>query len=306
MKVIKLILTFAIILGVVVGGFYLTNMNSDSGLESISPSIYEQYRKQIEQEWSDKGTWDLELFQNQCGMINILSKKHNTATLRDLVTGTATEKLYEAIFKEWNTSSCKPKTIKSYMNDLKAIIKYDVNTEKNPAALEIVRVNNAYNNAINQAYRNISLKPIIQEKGTGLYWEGEDNNGNRENKGKPWSSFEEYSKYITNKKNEVLGNSDYQKYLSNITDIKTRLLHYPDGISSAKKRFYDELAIEVVNYYKEIPDSTRTREQLNMLRDARKRYDAEYEASTAMNDFAKEFNTDVINNETRTLLNDRY
>ena len=294
MKIFKLILTFVIILGAVVGGFFLMTDTGSDPLSPVDQNTYELYRKQFEEDWKQKGDWDEQLFLSHCDMVNQLSLDYNVGPLNDMNTSTAVEVVHDKIFAEWASTTCKYKTVEKYIKAIGVIEKNDKNASSNSLVVKIKDVNKVYRNAYSQAYQEISLTPSYN----GLKWDGVDK------KEKVWSSFAAYGSEIKDKRDNMLNNATYKTYLSNITDIKNRLNNLPDRISNARSNFYNSLATDIVDYYNAIPDSTRTRSQLTDLRTSRANFEDEYSENQKINDCASQFNRDVNNNEEKAKLNE--
>ena len=104
MKAIKVIAFFFLILGGVVGAFYLITSTDVGALPSPPNLTYQTFREQFEKDWEQAGDWDEKLFMSHCDLVQQLSTQYETATLNDLNTKTATEVVYKKIFDEWETS----------------------------------------------------------------------------------------------------------------------------------------------------------------------------------------------------------
>lgn len=282
-KIFKLILTFVIILGAIVGGFFLF-IKILEPLPPVNPDTYEMYRKQFIEDWKQKGDWDEQLFMSHCDLVNQLSTDHNVVPLKDMNTSTAVEVVHDKIFAEWASATCKKKTIDKYVKAISIIRKQDSNAKSNPLVTQIDDVYKVYKSAYDQAYHCISLEPEFN--------------------GSSWKSYDDYSHRVRAKRDNILNDETYKKYLSNITDIKKNLNNIPDRLSSARTKFYNFLATEIVDYYNAIPDSTRTIEQLTTLRASRNNYEDEYTTSSVINECARQFNVDVQNNEKKAKLNE--
>lgn len=282
-KIFKLILTFVIILGAIVGGFFLFT-KSPEPLPPVNPDTYEMYRKQFIEDWKQKGDWDEQLFMSHCDLVNQLSTNHNVVPLKDMNTSTAVEVVHDKIFTEWASATCKKKTIDKYVKAISIIGKEDSNAKSNPLVIQINDVHKVYKSAYDQAYQGISLEPEFN--------------------GSSWKSYDDYSRRVRAKRDNILNDETYKKHLSNIADIKKNLNNIPDRLSSARTKFYNSLAMEIVDYYNAIPDSTRTSDQLTALRASRNNYEDEYTTSSAINECARQFNVDVQNNETKAKLNE--
>lgn len=278
MKIIKLLLAFVIILGGVVGAFWLIGGSTGSGLDEPSNDTYQTYRKQFENDWKDKGDWSDSLFSAHCDMVRQLSLEYNVAPLKDLNTTTAVEVVYDRIFKEWASESCRKSVIENYIKALGKIQVEDENAKSNPNVQKISSVNGTYKTALSLAHKGIGLTPGFD--------------------GSSWRSFSSYSSSILSEKNSMQGNDNYKQYLANIKEIKDGLNAIPSKLENAKTRFYNDLANEIVSHYRSIEQSARTRGQLNELRNARNKFNNEAPSSNNyLNNFCNTFADDVDRNE---------
>ena len=278
MKIIKLLLVFVIILGGVVGAFYLIGGGGGTGLEEPSDDTYQTYRTQFENDWKDKGDWSDSLFNAHCDMVRQLSLDYNVAPLKDLNTNTAVEVVYEKIFWQWTSEYCKKATIENYIRALGKIQAEDENAKANPNVQKINSVNGTYKKAYALAHKGIGLTPGFD--------------------GTSWRSFSNYSNSIFSEKNSMQNDANYKQYLANIKDIKDALNAIPSKLANARTRFYNDLASDIVNHYRNIEQSSRTRSQLIELRDARNKFNNEAPSSNNyLNNFCNSFADDVDRNE---------
>ena len=278
MKIIKLLLVFVIILGGVVGAFYLIGGGGGTGLEEPSDDTYQTYRTQFENDWKDKGDWSDSLFNAHCDMVRQLSLDYNVAPLKDLNTNTAVEVVYEKIFWQWTSEYCKKATIENYIRALGKIQAEDENAKANPNVQKINSVNGTYKKAYALAHKGIGLTPGFD--------------------GTSWRSFSNYSNSIFSEKNSMQNDANYKQYLANIKDIKDGLNAIPSKLDNARTRFYNDLASDIVNHYRNIEQSSRTRSQLIELRDARNKFNNEAPSSNNyLNNFCNSFADDVDRNE---------
>lgn len=278
MKIVKLLLVFVVILGGVVGAFFLIGGGTNSGLEIPSDDTYQTYRKQFENDWKNKGDWSDSLFCAHCDMVRMLSMEYNVAPLKDLNTTTAVEVVYDNIFKEWKSVSCRRSIVENYIKALGKIQNEDENARYNPNVQKITSVNNTYKKALALAHKRIGLSPGFD--------------------GSSWSSFSSYSNSILSEKNSIQDNENYKLYLANIKSIKDGLSAIPSKLNNAKSRFYNDLANEIINHYRSIEQSSRTRSQLNEMRDARNKFNNEAPSSNSyLNNFCNAFADDVDRNE---------
>lgn len=284
MKAIKIILVFIIILGGVVGAFWLIGGSTGSGLEDPSDDTYQTYRKQFENDWKNKGDWSDSLFSAHCDMVRMLSMEYNVAPLKDLNTTTAVEVVYNRIFQEWQSASCHKSVIENYIKALEKIQAEDENAKSNPNVQKINSVNDTYKKAYALAHKSIGLSPNFD--------------------GSSWNSFSIYRNSILSDKSSIQNNDNYKLYLANIKDIKDGLNAISSKLDNAKTLFYGKLAHEIVNFYRVIPSESRTRSDLNELRSARNMFNNEAPApKSVLNDFCNSFADDVDRNESNGYYN---
>lgn len=278
MKILKLILVFVIVLGGVVGVFWLIGGNTSSGLDDPSDNTYQTYRTQFENDWKDKGDWSDSLFGAHCDMVRQLSLEYNVAPLKDLNTTTAVEVVFDKIFQEWSSASCKKVTVEYYIKALGKIQAEDENAKSNPNVQKINSVNETYKKAYALAHKGVGLTPGFD--------------------GTSWRSFSNYSNYMLSEKNSMQNDTNYKQYLANIKDIKDGLNAIPSKLDNARSCFYNDLASAIVSHYRNIEQSLRTRSQLNELRNARNKFNNEAPSSNKyLNNFCSTFADDVDRNE---------
>ena len=270
MKTVKLIIIFILILGGVIGAFFLFNNGEGSALPPPAAATYQNYRTQFEKEWEQKGDWDEQLFLSHCDMIQQLSTKYETATLRDLNTKTATEIVYKKIFDEWKSPSCRKNVVDKYNKAIGIIESKDGNAKFDPNVKKIKEVSAIYASAYELARQSIGLLPRFN--------------------GSTWNSYSQYSSDITIKRNNILGNDNYKTYLSNITEIKKGLNNIPKLLSDGKASFYSTLSKQIIDYYNE---SARTMDNQKRLRNVISNFGNEYPIPSALNNFSGKFATDV-------------
>lgn len=279
MKAIKLVLTFLIILGGVLGAFYLFTNTGGGTLPPPPDTTYQTFREQFEKDWEQAGDWKEDLFMSHCDLVQQLSTQYETATLNDLNTKTATEVVYKKIFDEWNSPSCAKNVVEKYINAIKVIESKDNNAKTDPNVQKIKNVYATYISAYSLAHQNVGLTPHFD--------------------GSSWNSYSNYSSSMTDKKNSMLANSNYKEYLSNIIDIKNGLNAIPDKLANGRTRFYNELSESIIRYYSQTISSERTRTELNGLRNAISKYEGEYSSNSRLSAFARDFANDVYNNENK-------
>lgn len=278
MKIVKLLLVFVIVLGGVVGAFYLIGGGTSSGLEELPVDTYQMYRSQFENDWKNKGDWSDSLFSAHCDMVRQLAHEHNVTPLKDLNTTTAVEVVNDKIFKEWESVSCRKTIVENYVAALGKIQIEDENAKSNPIVQKINAVNDTYKKAYVLAHKSVGLSPNYD--------------------GSSWNSFANYSNSMLSEKSSILDNANYKQYLANIKEIKEGLNAIPSKLDNARTHFYNELANEIINHYRNIEKASRTRSELNELRSARNKYNNEAPSSNNnLNNFCNLFADDVDQNE---------
>ena len=277
MKAIKVIAFFFLILGGVVGAFYLITSTDVGTLPSPPNLTYQTFREQFEKDWEQAGDWDEKLFMSHCDLVQQLSTQYETATLNDLNTKTATEVVYKKIFDEWNSPSCAKNVVGKYINAIRVIESKDNNAKTDPNVQRIKDVYATYISAYGLAHQSIGLTPHFDGSG--------------------WNSYSEYSTSVTDKKSSILENSNYKEYLSNIVDIKNGINAIPDKLSLGRTRFYNALSESIISYYSQRISSERTRTELNDLRNAISKYVYEYSSNSRLSSFVRDYANDVDYNE---------
>lgn len=278
MKILKLILTFCIILGAIVGVFLIIDGGDDDIFSSVTQDDYAKYSQRFISEWEQKGDWDEQLFKSHCDMINQLSARlGNTEPLKDQETRIVVELVNSKLFAEWASPTCKKATVNKYINAVNVITEEDPNAKHNPLVADIWKVYAVYKKAYDLAYGSVSLEPTYD--------------------GSTWNSFIEYQNGKIASRDAILRDNTYATYLSNITDLKKNLNNLSSKLDGAKAVFYEKLAKQIVKYYMEIPSSTRTRQQLVALRQSRSYYEDQYQSNSQIDICCTLFNQDVKNNE---------
>lgn len=278
MKPIKLLLIFSLILGGIVAAFYFATRPEPITIIELSKTSLQQYREQFETDWRTVGDWNEETFKSHCDLINQLSaQNYDVVSLNDLNTSTAVEVVYEHVFSEWKNPSCKKRTIDNYMKAIAVIEKSEDNASSNPNVKLIKEVNNVYVRAYKLAYRKFGLTPEFD--------------------GYKWNSYSIYASSIESQKKDIFDDSNYKRYLSNISEISNGLQGISSRLSFGRAIFYKALAKEIKDYYGKKTISERTRSDLNGLRNAISKYESEYCKNSTLSSFAHSYANDVNENE---------
>lgn len=277
MKAIKLIITFIVILGCVVGAFFLLGPSKSKSYNKVPDNTYETYRKQFALDWEQKGDWDEEVFLRHFEDIQILKgKDYDVASLNELNTKTATQLVKKRIFGEWDNSQCSKTKIDNCINAIKLIEEKDPKAKTYSDVVLIKNVYSTYITAYSFANKKIGLTPSFN--------------------GTSWNSFSSYSKQIKSQKAAIESNENYKKYLSGITAIKNALSTVDSRLASAKDVFYSTLANKIYLYYENIHLYDRTAGLRDDLVNAIDKYESEYSYNSKLRLLRKEYNRDVYSN----------
>lgn len=263
MKAIKLIIIFIVLLGGVVGAFFLLTDVEIDVLPSPSNTIYQSFSDEIKDDWKKKGDWDEKLFLRHCESISQLGTKSETGTLKDLNTTTGIEIVDRKIFDAWSSASCQKSTIEKYIQAIQVIEREDKNAETDVRVKKIRSVYATYCEAYRLAHQSIGLSPSFN--------------------GYSWNSYNNYAASVRGKRDHMLGNSIYKEHLSGILELKNGLNSIPDKLSAGKTHFYNALADRIISYY------SRTRGQLDNLRNVKSKFDQEFHKVGKLDRFVDEY-----------------
>lgn len=280
MKPIKLIITFVLILGGIVAAFHFFLKPDPTPIIVFDGTALQEYRKQFEDDWKNAGDWNEDMFKSHCDLIHQLEiQNYDVVALNDMNTATAVEVVYEQIFNEWKTPTCKRQKIDNYMKAIATIEQSEVNAASNPNVELIKQVNKVYLQAYNLSKKKLGLTPTFD--------------------GYNWNSYSSYALSVESQKSSILNNPEYKEYLNNITEISSGLSSISAKLSSGRASFYNSLALKIRSYYEDTPRSERTRSDLSRLRNVISKYESEYSSNSSLNSFARSYADDVYENENR-------
>lgn len=280
MKPIKLIITFVLILGGIVAAFHFFLKPDPTPIIVFDGTALQEYRKQFEDDWKNAGDWNEDMFKSHCDLIHQLEiQNYDVVALNDMNTATAVEVVYEQIFNEWKTPTCKRQKIDNYMKAIATIEQSEVNAASNPNVELIKQVNKVYLQAYNLSKKKLGLTPTFD--------------------GNNWNSYSSYASSVESQKSSILNNPEYKEYLNNITEISSGLSSISAKLSSGRASFYNSLALKIRSYYEDTPRSERTRSDLSRLRNVISKYESEYSSNSSLNSFARSYADDVYENENR-------
>ena len=280
MKSIKLTFIFLLVLGGVVAAFYFATKRDTPKIIEIDTASLQEYRTQFEEDWKNAGDWNEEMFKSHCDLIHQLEiQNYDVVALNDMNTATAVEVVYEQIFNEWKTPTCKKYKIDNYMKAITTIEQSEVKAATNPNVVLIKQVNEVYLKAYNLSKKKLGLTPTFD--------------------GSNWNSYSSYASNVESQKSSIQNNPQYKEYLSNITEISSGLNSISSKLSSGRARFYNSLALKIRSYYEDTPRPERTRSDLSSLRNVISKYESEYSSNSSLNSFARSYADDVYENENR-------
>lgn len=263
MKAIKLIIIFIVLLGGVAGAFLLLTDGEEGVLSSPPNTIYQSFSDEIKDDWKQKGDWDEKLFLSHCESVRQLGVKYETGTLKDLNTTTAIEIVNRKIFDAWSSASCQKSTIEKYVQAIQVIERENKNAETDVRVKKIRSVYATYCEAYRLAHQSIGLSPSFN--------------------GYSWNSYNNYAASVKGKRDHMLANSIYKEHLSGILELKNGLNSIPDKLSAGKTHFYNALADKIISYY------SRTRGQLDNLRNVKSKFDQEFHKVGKLDRFVDEY-----------------
>lgn len=269
MKAIKLILTFVVILGVIVGALFIFSGNGGEKLPPMDDNTLESYRTQFENDWKQKGDWDANLFNDHVTTVKQLSVDFSVEELRRYNTQLALELVHEKVFGEWGKATCSKNVVDRYINALNTITSTDNSARSDNLATQIRQVNTTYREALTVANLSVGLRPGFN--------------------GTSWNSYDNYEKGVKQRRDNVLQNSNYKQYLSNITSIKNGLNAIDGKLSNGRSSFYNNLASSIIAHFK---SKERNYENLGALRSVRDKFNNE-SSSTALKAFVDQFAEEV-------------
>ena len=229
MKAIKLILTFVVILGVIVGAFYIFGDRGGDVLPPMDNDTLESYRSQFENDWKQKGDWDVNLYKNHVTTVDQLSVEFEVEDLRRYNDQLALELVHDKVFGEWRKATCSKNVVDKYINALTTITTTNKSVSGDKLASEIRQVNTTYREALAVANLSIGLNPGFN--------------------GSSWNSYADYANRVKQRRNNVLNNANYKQYLDNITSIKNGLNAIDDKLAKGRNAFYSNLSQQIINYF---------------------------------------------------------
>lgn len=279
MKIIKLIGIFIIVAGVIVGILFLSGIGGgNKPLPQMDSEILADYKQDFKKNWDDIQDWDYKTFKRHCDDIRTLKSKYDVSELDDYNLNEALEIVNKKIFDLWSSSGCKKSEVDKYITAVDTIVRYDSRMAENTGIKKIRRVNSSYETARSLALKSFVLSPKFN--------------------GSTWQNFNTYADEQKAMKQNILDNSDYKEYLSNISEIKNGLNSLDSKLGTARSNFYSNLEGLIYDYFNKIKSEYRTRSQLDNLKKVTTRFNSENSSnSTKLAMLISTLSSDVQENE---------
>ncbi|MBR5169861.1 MAG: hypothetical protein IKW85_04775 [Muribaculaceae bacterium] len=277
MKAIKLILAFVVILGAIVGAFYLIPDNGPDPRPAIPDKTLERLSQQFKNDWEQKGDWDEIIFEDHVNLVKQKSVKYSVDELERYNIQTAINIVNKKIFEEWSKTDCDSRVVDKYLKAISTITSEDNSASKDSLVMKIGQVNDTYRKALKFVNYKASPDPGF--------------NGARSS----WNSFDSYAAAERRKRDDVRNNPNYRQYLANITSISNGLSKVDTELSSAKGSFYNKLAQQIISYYGK---KERIADNLTALQYVRDKLRTESNnAYSKVQEFALTFRSQIPNEE---------
>ena len=283
MKGLKLLGIFVLVCAIVIGIFFVPDLIRSEGGGSGSEELtdYEQLVARVTSSWKEEDIDIYNVFVDNHYSICHLDDDYSFSkvdALRNSNTQTAVEKTFDRAKELWSDASCRVNDIRRIVATLDSICLTDslAGYEENFQTLK--RVNNVYNRARSFVQESYEATPRFN--------------------GQSWTPFSVYAKSVGRRKESIQENSDYRKYLSNISEIKNGLNSVESKLSSAKDKYYSGLKDLIEDHFKNIRKNDRERGQLEVLTDVMQCYRNET-GQNVFGELYREYLNDVEANEER-------
>lgn len=267
MKLLKLLLLFAAILGGIVAASLWLRPQPASELPAIPNETLAQNRERFEQEWQQQGDWDRQMFLAQCNMVDQLGTLHDVSELRTFVAQKALQVVRNRVVAEWASPTCREYQVDKYVSAIDTITSNCPAQRSAPEVLEVKRVNAVYRRALAFVNRTVGMSPDYR---------GRDN----------WNSFTQYANSLHNTRTALLSNADYKQYLVRITRITDGLQGLDHRIDAARERFRADLARSIMDYYRQAGYTTHNYADLTFAVSA---YYRQFRYDSQLEDFSGNF-----------------
>lgn len=289
MKSLKLILTFLGVLAAAVGLLFLANIKTDKKTKVFVPQTeIESATADIEGSWEEVSGWDSRVFADNCAMVKQMAKAYPDdataiANLSDRNCNLALERIQPAMINQWGKADCDRSVIKKFKAALDTVVAADRHFAQVAVVKDLTAIHGVYERAVRRAEAMVAC---------GVKFNGETGT---------WNSFDAYARSVRGDRDAILHNQHYTQYLSNITAIKTGLNSIESRLSTARTNFYSGLCSSILGFYKQIPQTERTQDQLTALRNAKSHFLSEYQGGghkRSLDELDTQFTKDVRANAT--------
>ncbi len=230
MKIIKLLLSFILILGIVIGILYLTGSFGDSGTGGGSdPKTFAEQSSLLDDEWQT-ASWDINLYKK--GMIRLRQNEEalgedGMKTLIDKLNEYAIPKLRNTMMKEFAKTDCNASTIETLYKSLEELKSTTPGREKHEGIVEMSGTYKIYKEAMRLCSAKIAFNP------------GDGTN---------WTPLANQKKAYLDKRASIKSDP-YYKFIQNITDIKNGLNTLDSRLNAAATNFKNDVAQRIIKKY---------------------------------------------------------
>lgn len=276
MKVLKLIITFAIILGGVVLAAYLAGGGPGIGISIGEQSDFDVLKNKISKNWAEKSDWDKELFDKN---IELITQSKNdldgsAQTLYDQNYNEAVKIINDKIIAQWASAGCAHSVVDKYYGAITTIgskEQYKKRVASDANIAKIRKIYSVYKNALALSTKSLGSSPGFN--------------------GSSWNSYDVYCSKIRSQRNSILNDNTYKTYLKNITSIKSGLNSIDNKLASGRTAFYNKLATEIKAYFE---SREKSFENLSKLTTVCGKYNNEC-GNGALNSYYSKYEYDLYN-----------
>lgn len=237
MKILKLAILVIVVLGVVVGAFFLTSPSADIPADSVVSHEAQGRSDRIKKDFSETAAWSQEAYVRQANEIDQDEASGNISgtdrrLLHDQLNNAAINQLYAQMTGEFSKPSCSNAVITELYSGVKAL------QAKVPADQRLATLEQCYGKY--EAIRRFVAGPVSFPIGFN---------------GTSWKSLSEHQSAFRQKLNGYRNDALYKQYLSNITELKSGLSGMEAKAAKEAAGYYRRLADQIYSHYCESADS---------------------------------------------------
>lgn len=247
MKILKLAILVIVVLGIVIGAFFLTSSSVDIPDKKVVSMAAQKRSEQISKDFSEATGWNQEYYERQANEIDQdeaskLISETDRKLLHEQLDNAATNRLYALMTEEFAKTDCSATTI-GQLHEGVVFLKQRATADKRLATLE--QCYRTYQEIRSYIGRNVSFA-------TGF-------------NGSSWKSLSDHRSTVTNKVSGYRNSSVYKQYLSNIAELKSGLSGMEAKANKAAAGYYSRLANEIYEYYYSSPESGSDNSQFSSV-----------------------------------------